>query len=83
MNRGTESFLLSGRELQTLSLSQPHEFWGIKEQENARKSKIPKGQSNGKGDLPREKQEKWDAPARATCLTGRRCERAGQAGGRS
>lgn len=42
MNRGTESFLLSGRELQTLSLSQPHEFWGIKEQENARKSKIPK-----------------------------------------
>lgn len=55
MNRDRERFFLARRELKTLSLSQPHEFWGIKEQEHAqevsvyRKSKISKRQSNGKG----------------------------------
>lgn len=79
MNSGRERFFLSGQELKTLSLSQPHEFWGKKEHENAqevsmyRKSKISKRQSNGKGDWSREKQEKWNVSAQATCLTGCRC----------
>lgn len=77
MNRGTGSSILSGRELKTLSLSQPHAFWGMKEQENARKSKISKRQSKGKGDASREKQEKWAVSAQATCLPGCRWERAG------